>query len=333
MRVLGTLLLATLILTSLPVSAHDIGISQAELIEIKTGSYRLQVLAGSNASSLFGSPQLPQQCDFADFPRGVQGTRWRTYEFECEGGLKPDDTLLLPWRRDGIMLTATWGDGSQVSRLFTNKSGLIAVNLAKLRLGSGSVLGAAKRYTSLGIEHILGGYDHLLFVLALLLIVSDGWMLVKTITAFTAAHSITLALATLGLVNFPARPVEAAIALSIVFLAVEIMHARQGRVGLTYRAPWIVAFGFGLLHGFGFAGALSDIGFPQGEIPATLLFFNVGVEIGQLMFVLAVTGLKWLINRFSTGLPGWAEILPAYAIGTMAMFWLMQRLSTMVYPV
>ena len=142
------------------------------------------------------------------------------------------------------------------------------------------------------------GIDHLLFVLGLLLIVNGTWMLVKTITAFTIAHSITLALATLGFVNLPSTPVEAAIALSIVFLAVEIVNARRGRFSFTHAHPWVVAFGFGLLHGLGFAGALSEIGLPPDEIPIALLFFNVGVEIGQLMFVVAVLLLitiwKWM---------------------------------------
>ena len=127
-------------------------------------------------------------------------------------------------------------------------------------------------------------FDHLLFVLALLLIVRGPWMLVKTITAFTVAHSITLGLAALGFINVPSRPVEAAIALCIMFLCVEIVHA------------WVVAFAFGLLHGLGFAGALADIGLPQGEIPAALLFFNVSVEIGQLIFVAAVLLLAWMLR-------------------------------------
>ncbi len=137
-------------------------------------------------------------------------------------------------------------------------------------------------YLSMGVEHILGGADHLLFVLALLIITRGSWRLVKTVTAFTVAHSITLSLATLGFVRVPPAPVEAVIALSIVFVAVEIGHSRQRRPGLTERAPWVVAFTFGLLHGFGFAGALSEIGLPQLDIPLALFSFNVGVEIGQL---------------------------------------------------
>ena len=149
----------------------------------------------------------------------------------------------------------------------------------------------AGTYLGLGVEHILTGIDHLLFVLALLLLTTGTWRLLKTVTAFTVAHSITLALATLGLVHVPPKPVEAVIALSIVFVAAEILHARRGRIGLAARMPWIVAFTFGLLHGFGFAGALSEVGLPAGQIPVALLFFNLGVEAGQLLFIAAVLAL------------------------------------------
>lgn len=190
-----------------------------------------------------------------------------------------------------------------------------------------SALTVAGVYLGLGVEHILFGIDHLLFVLALLMITHGGWKLVKTVTAFTAAHSITLALATLGLVRVPQAPVEAVIALSIVFVAAEILHGRQGREGLTARAPWIVAFTFGLLHGFGFARALSEIGLPQGQIPAALLFFNVGVEAGQLIFIAAVLSLIAAFGRLRIPLPRWSEPVPAYAIGSVAMFWVIQRVA------
>ena len=167
----------------------------------------------------------------------------------------------------------------------------------------------------------------MLFVLALLLIVGHHWgLLFKTITAFTMAHSITLALATLGFVHVPGAPVEAVIALSIMFVAAEILHTRSGYPGLTARAPWVVAFTFGLLHGFGFAGALAEVGLPQNAIPLALLLFNVGVEIGQLMFVAAAVVFITLLVRIPVKWPGWAGAIPPYAIGGMAMFWVIQRL-------
>jgi len=317
-------------------NAHDIGVSQAELSEqaVDAGrTYVLQVMAGANSSARFQTPVLPEQCTFTSSPRGVQGTGWKRFEFRCARGLTPDDELNLPWLRDGVMMTVTWADGSVVQRLFKYDSGLIRIPLAELQVGSASWAAAVKRYTVLGIEHILEGYDHLLFVFALLIIVSSGWLLVKTITAFTVAHSITLAMATLGFVQFPSRPVEAAIALSIVFLALEVLHQRNGRIGLTHKAPWVVAFGFGLLHGFGFAGALSDIGLPQAEIPIALLSFNIGVEIGQLLFVLAIVILKNLLSRAKIYSFEKAGVFPAYAIGTIAMFWLFERILAMVLPI
>lgn len=184
----------------------------------------------------------------------------------------------------------------------------------------------AVEYTKLGVEHILFGIDHLLFVLALLVITEGTMRLIKTVTAFTVAHSITLALATLGFVHIPIAPVEAVIALSIVFVAAEIVHTRRGIVGLTARAPWIVAFSFGLLHGFGFAGALSEVGLPQGHIPVALLFFNVGVELGQLLFVAAALALLALGRRVRFPLPRWLEFFPPYAIGGIAMYWVIQRI-------
>lgn len=186
---------------------------------------------------------------------------------------------------------------------------------------------AAGGYFFLGVEHILFGIDHLLFVFALVLIVRGFGLLVKTITAFTIAHSITLALATLGMVHVPSAPVEAVIALSIVFVASEIVRSRRGRHGLTERAPWLVALIFGLLHGFGFAGVLSEVGLPQNDIPLALLLFNVGVEVGQLVFVTIVLAIITLLRRIR--LPEWAPILPPYVIGAVAMFWVIQRLTVL----
>jgi hydrogenase/urease accessory protein HupE len=185
----------------------------------------------------------------------------------------------------------------------------------------------AATYLTLGVEHILAGIDHLLFVLALLLLTSGTWRLVKTVTAFTVAHSITLGLATLGIVHMPSKPIEALIALSIVFVAAEIVQLRRGRTGLAARMPWIVAFAFGLLHGFGFAGALSETGLPDGHIPVALLFFNLGVEAGQLLFVAGVLALVAAARRIRIAWPRWAELAPPYAIGSLAMLWVIQRVA------
>ena len=182
-------------------------------------------------------------------------------------------------------------------------------------------------YTVLGIGHILTGFDHLLFVLALVMIVRSRRRLIVTITAFTLAHSISLALATLNVVRVPGPPVEATIALSIVFVAAEILRQRQGHEGLAVRKPWVIAFSFGLLHGLGFAGALAEVGLPQNSIPLALLCFNVGVEIGQLLFITAVLSLAALVKRLLRGPldPRWTVVAPAYAIGAVASYWVIQR--------
>jgi hydrogenase/urease accessory protein HupE len=185
----------------------------------------------------------------------------------------------------------------------------------------------AGTYLGLGVEHILTGIDHLLFVLALLILTTGTWRLLKTVTAFTVAHSITLGLATLGIVHVPSKPVEAVIALSIVFVAAEILHTRRGRIGLAARMPWMVAFTFGLLHGFGFARALSEVGLPAGQIPVALLFFNLGVEAGQVLFIAAVLVLVAGAKRVRIAWPRWAELVPPYAIGSVAMFWVVQRIA------
>ena len=194
-------------------------------------------------------------------------------------------------------------------------------------LGPTSTLQVAGSYLVLGVEHILGGIDHLLFVLALLLIVRGGRRIVATVTAFTLAHSITLVAATLGWVQLPGPPVEAMIALSIVFVAAEIVHGLRGRPGLTARAPWVVAFTFGLLHGFGFAGALAEVGLPQKAIAVALLMFNVGVEIGQLLFVAVAMLMLVLLARLPVQRRGWMPYALPYAIGTVAMFWVFERVG------
>lgn len=191
----------------------------------------------------------------------------------------------------------------------------------------------AKTYVNYGIDHILLGADHLLFVLGLIWIIGGGWRLVKTITAFTIGHSASLAAAAFGLIGVPERPLNACIALSIAFVAVEIVKQQRGEMGLTARHPWAVAFAFGLVHGIGFAGALAGLGLESRLLPAALLFFNVGVEIGQLAFVLLVLALIWAHRRLGAVVPRWGDALPAYAIGTVSMFWFFGRLARMLAAV
>lgn len=221
------------------------------------------------------------------------------------------DVIVRVERQDGT---------SQMERLLPGDPQFIV----EAPTGTGAV---AWSYLVLGVEHILGGVDHLLFVLALLLIVRGGKRIIATITAFTLAHSVTLVAATLGWVHVPGPPVEAMIALSIVFVAAEIVHGLRGKPGLTARAPWIVAFTFGLLHGFGFAGALAEVGLPQKAIPVALLMFNVGVELGQLIFVALALSATMLLKRLPLPPSSWMPYAAPYAIGTVAMYWAIERVG------
>jgi len=188
----------------------------------------------------------------------------------------------------------------------------------------------AGEYIGLGFHHILRGADHLLFVLGLLLIVKGRLMLLQTITAFTVAHSITLAMATLGYASVPLPPLEVAIALSIFFLGPEIVRIWRGETSLTIRYPWIVAFLFGLLHGFGFATGLSTIGMPKAEIPLALLFFNVGVELCQLFFVFTALALVRSLKALNVSWPRWAKVLPGYTVGSFGVYWTIQRMVVLL---
>jgi hydrogenase/urease accessory protein HupE len=189
----------------------------------------------------------------------------------------------------------------------------------------------AGTYVSLGVEHILYGIDHLLFVLGLMLLVRDFRSLVKTITAFTVAHSITLGAATLGFIRVEVAPVEATIALSILFLAAELVRSQRGKSGIAQRAPWIVAFAFGLLHGLGFASTLGKMGLPHSEIPIALLLFNVGVELGQLGFVLVFAGFLRSLATLEIRWPNWTRAIPAYSIGAFAALTFLQRVDSIFW--
>ncbi len=267
--------------------------------------------------------QLPANCEAPEAPVSwTEGGTWvERWSARCAGGLVGHrveitglsstviDALARFERRDGT---------TQVARLTPAEPGFEVTEAE-------SWTDVSATYTALGVEHILLGIDHLLFVLALLMLVPNVRTLVWTITSFTLAHSLTLAAATLGWAHVPQAPVEAVIALSILFVAMEIVHWRQGRPGITRRWPWLVAFTFGLLHGFGFAGALSEIGLPEHAIPLALLFFNLGVEAGQLLFIAAVFGVSFLLKQLTW--PAWAWRLPVYAIGSMAAFWTIQRIA------
>lgn len=193
-----------------------------------------------------------------------------------------------------------------------------------------STWGVVATYIVQGVRHILFGADHMLFVLGLLLIVKDRWMLLKTVTAFTVAHSITLAIATLGYAEVPVVPLNAAIALSILFLGPEIVRSWRGETSFTIRHPWVVAFAFGLLHGFGFASALTSAGLPRHELPLALVSFNVGVELGQLTFIGLILALERSFRILEVRWPRWAQALPGYTVGSLGAFWTIQRVGILL---
>jgi hydrogenase/urease accessory protein HupE len=230
-------------------------------------------------------------------------------------------------RIDGLEYTITdalvsisFANGQDIEEILRPRSPALVVHLT----GTGRL--PVPAYLLLGIEHILTGFDHLSFVLGLLLLVRSRLTLIKTITAFTVAHSLTLAAAALGLVHVNPAVIEALVAFSIVFVALELVRAYRGQYGLTAQFPWLIAFTFGLLHGFAFAGSLAQIGLPEHNIPVSLLLFNVGVELGQLLFVGAVLLLIELLKRLPRRLPHWTTWIPPYAVGGLASFWVIQRL-------
>ncbi|MGL6044647.1 MAG: HupE/UreJ family protein [Sandaracinobacteroides sp.] len=257
--------------------------------------------------------------------RYAQGATVMRWQVAVPGGLE-GKAIGFAWRSQSafdVLLRYRAADGTeQVRRASLDEA---EVTIAP-RPGNWEV---ARNYTWIGIEHILGGADHLLFVLALVLIVSGWKRLIGTVTAFTVAHSITLMLATLEVVSVPGPPVEAAIALSIMFVAIEVLRLQQGKAGLAARYPWLVAFGFGLLHGLGFAGALAEIGLPQGAVPLALLFFNVGVELGQLAFVGLILGGSAIAAKIPALRRREVRLRTAtsYAIGSIASFWVLQRVA------
>jgi hydrogenase/urease accessory protein HupE len=272
--------------------------------------------------------QLPANCaertpPAKEFDNNYLLTRWTAL---CSGGLRGHDIAVAGLRTTltDVLARIGYADGtSEVSRL-TPEHPRFTVT------GKMDGWATASTYFMLGVEHILTGIDHLLFVLALMLLIRNRWMLFKTITAFTIAHSITLGGAALGYFSLPQKPVEAAIALSIAFVASELIKMKPGERRLSEAYPWLVAFTFGLLHGFGFAGALTEIGLPQADVPLALLTFNLGVEAGQLLFVgfvlLVTAAVSLLVSRPLAR----ARTLAAYLIGISAMYWLVERLAAFV---
>lgn len=314
------------LMTVVPVQAHEVRPAYLELRQTEGDTIEVLWKVPARGDLKLGiQARLPENCESfsalaSSVTNGAFTDRWKV---TCPGGLT-GGTISI----EGLSATLTDAlvriellDGtSQVARLTPDAPSFVVE-------ATPTWYQIAATYLGLGVEHILLGIDHLLFVLALLLLVTGWRRLLATVTAFTMAHSITLAAATLGFVQVPQQPVEAVIALSIVFVAAELIRFRNGEVSLTHKWPWAIAFTFGLLHGFGFAGALSEIGLPEQAIPLALLFFNVGVELGQLLFIAVVMTIGAALRRVSLPWPAWAWRLPAYAIGALAAFWTIERVA------
>lgn len=326
-RLLALLVCLLPLFSAAPSTAHELRPAYLDIRETTTGDFAVVWKTPALGEMRLGLyVRLPETCSpkgdpVNSFEAGAYFERWTA---RCPGGLKGRILAIDGLRTSltDVLVRLANADGStQVARL-TSETPSLAVTASQ------TTFEVARTYFLLGVEHILLGFDHLLFVLALMLLIRDRWLLLTTITAFTLAHSITLAGAALGYLSLPQKPVEAAIALSIAFVASELARSRpdQSRTSETY--PWLVAFAFGLLHGFGFAGALKEVGLPQTDVPLALLTFNLGVEAGQLLFVAGVL----LTVRASTVLVAVPlapiRIAASYLIGTMSMFWLVTRIES-----
>jgi hypothetical protein len=311
-------LVCSALLISPLAAAHDTPIALLTLREVQPGTFVERWTYSSPTGSGVPTPIYPEHCVHVP-PRVACGSSGLVGDLSVER---------LGERYSAAVIRITRLGGKTRSLTLTAAQPVVALS-ADERLSLSQV---AASYVPLGFEHILLGVDHLLFVLGLMLLAATPWTLLQTITAFTAAHSITLAAATLGWVGVPERPVNAAIALSIVFVAIEVLRHRRGQPCLSARYPWAAAFGFGLLHGFGFAGALSGIGLPAENVPAALLFFNVGVELGQLAFVLVAVVLARSHRALQATLPRWGQTAAVYAMGSFASFWFVSRVYALVGP-
>jgi HupE/UreJ protein len=307
------------------VSAHEVRSAYLELRQTGAETYDVlfKVPGGGENVRLGLYADLPADCVKLTPPRSsfVNNAFTERYTVKRAGGMGGGTIQIigLAATTTDVLVRLQAQDGrSQVVRL-TPYSPSFVVDAAPSRWR------VAATYLRLGRDHILLGVDHLLFVLGLLLIVPNRWMLLKTITSFTLAHSLTLAVATFGYASAPVPPLNAAIALSILFLGPEIVRYQRGETSLTIRHPWVVAFAFGLLHGFGFASGLSTIGLPHGEIPVALLCFNVGVEAGQLGFVALVLLLERSFRALEIRWPRVAVLAPGYAVGSLGAYWTIQR--------
>ena len=318
--------LAGCLIPAAPAAAHEVRPAYLEVIEVTPGTYdvtwKQPVLDGRRLKI---DPVFPEPCaregEYAASVGGTLVQRWTTSCDLSQGEI----------RIDGLERTLT-DAFVRVDRLEGDDIGAVlrpSSPVLDLTVPSGAPAGT---YFRIGVEHILFGWDHLLFVLGMVLLVRPRQLLL-TLTAFTVAHSITLAAATLGGITLPGPPVEITIAMSIALLGAEAIHRIKGWNTLSQRIPWAIAFGFGLIHGFGFAGALAEIGLPKGAEALALLLFNLGVEAGQVMFVSVVLSLAWGFHKLASGRMVLARTVLAYFIGVMGSYWAIERIAAAFFGV
>ena len=316
--------------SALPASADEIRPALLDIKEQNTGLFAVTWKVPTRGNKVLAiTPQLPGSLELVGSPsvQDMPGARIEHSTYKNISESLTGQTIVIDGLtavQTDVLLLIQLQDGTQHSAILRPASPEFTIPL------EASKLQVAGDYWRMGTIHILEGVDHLLFVLALLLVVTGFGQLLKAVTAFTVAHSITLALATLGFIHVPPAPTEAIIALSILFLATEIIHKHNGQISLTERYPWVIAFVFGLFHGLGFAGALSEIGVPQNEVPLALFMFNVGVETGQLLFIAVVVSLMAGLRRLPIRSPQGAWRVLPYAIGSVAAFWTIERVMSFV---
>jgi hydrogenase/urease accessory protein HupE len=323
---LTLLFLLSLVCATFPARAHEVRPAYLEILEHQHGIYSLTWKQPSLAEARIAiDPQLPASCKplgerNVEVAAGAFVARWQV---QCTGGLAGQTIRIAGLERT---LTSTFVR----TELADGRVSASVVQASDPAFQFAAARPVLPAYFVLGIEHILGGIDHVFFVIGLILLVPALWRLVGALTAFTVAHSVTLGAAALGFAGLPQAAVEVVIALSILVVGYEVVRAARGRTGLTYAMPWAVAFGFGLLHGFGFAGALAEIGLPHDAKVGALLLFNLGVETGQLMIVaVAVPLVRWIATR-AADLRRRIQVGAGYSLGAAAAFWMIQRVAAVL---
>lgn len=317
--------LAATLLQAPPVTAHPLAPALLEITELTEG--RIEVAWKTSSVKVPGTnvrPILPPECKPVDTINVTEEAESVTsrWTMDCAGLVLVGATVAvedLGAASTDALLRLTMADGRTISTVLRASAPSYVIPERE------HPLTVAVEYARLGVEHILGGPDHLLFVFGLVLLVGGLRELVKTVTAFTVGHSITLSLAVLGFVRYPTALIELLIALSVFVLAVELTRTDEDRPSIMKRFPWMIAGSFGLLHGLGFAGALAEVGLPSNEIPVALFAFNVGIELGQIAFVLVIVAARSLLGGLAAAAPGWVQRVPLYVMGSLAAFWCFER--------